>query len=133
MEQMVTHIEPKPVNQQKVKKLVKIAIILGIITAIEFGLAVSMPRGYFLYSIFIGLTIVKAFYIVSEFMHLKYESKALIWWIILPSILVIWLIIALLDESGSVREIGHAYHFDYLNKPGKTPAFISHTLCNFVT
>ena len=105
MDHSVTHIEPRPADKKKVKKLVRIAVILGIITAIEFIMAVTMPRGYLLYAIFIGLTIVKAYYIVSEFMHLKYESRALIWWILLPSIFVIWLIIALIDESGSLYHV----------------------------
>ena len=104
MDNTVSHIEPKPVNKKKVNKLVRIAVILGVLTAIEFFLAITMPRGYLLFSIFIGLTLVKAYYIVSEFMHLKYESKALIWWILLPTILIIWLIIALIDESGSMYQ-----------------------------
>ena len=104
MDHTVTHVEPQPVNKRKVNKLIRIAVILGILTAIEFVLAVTMPRGYLLYAVFIGLTLVKAYYIVSEFMHLKYESKALIWWILLPTILIIWLIIALIDESGSLYQ-----------------------------
>ena len=101
MEQVVA-IEVKPVNKKKVKKLWKIAMILGIVTLIEFFMAFTLPRGYLLYAGFIGLTIVKAFYIVSEFMHLKYEAKALIWSILLPAIFVIWLIVALLAEGGSI-------------------------------
>jgi len=100
-------VEVKPVNKAKVRKLWKIALILGIITTIEFFMAYTMPRGILLYAAFIGLTIVKAFYIVSEFMHLKYEVKALIWSILLPMIFVIWLIIALLAESGSI--FNHLY------------------------
>jgi len=101
MEQVVA-VEVKPVNKKKVKKLWKIALILGIITAIEFVMAFTLPRGSLLYAGFIGLTLVKAFYIVSEFMHLKYEVKALIWSILLPIIFVIWLIVALLAEGGSI-------------------------------
>ena len=101
MEQVVA-VEVKPVNKKKVKKLWKIALILGIITAIEFVMAFTLPRGALLYAGFIGLTLVKAFYIVSEFMHLKYEVKALIWSILLPIIFVIWLIVALLAEGGSI-------------------------------
>jgi len=101
MEQVVS-VEVKPVNKKKVKKLWKIAMILGVITAIEFLMAFTLPRGYLLYAGFILLTLVKAFYIVSEFMHLKYEVKALIWSILLPTIFVIWLIIALLAEGGSI-------------------------------
>lgn len=99
------NVEVKPVNKEKVKKLWKIALILGIITAIEFFMAFTMPRGILLYAAFIGLTIVKAFYIVSEFMHLKYEVKALIWSILLPMIFVVWLIIALLAEGGSILNL----------------------------
>ena len=97
-----TEVKPQPVDKEKVKKLWKIAGILGVVTAVEFLLAFTMPRGILLYSVFIGLTLVKAFYIVSEFMHLKYEVKSLIWSIMLPAIFVIWLIIALLAEGGAV-------------------------------
>ncbi len=101
MEQVVS-IEVKPVNKKKVRKLWKIAMILGVVTAIEFVMAFTLPRGYLLYAGFIALTLLKAFYIVSEFMHLKYEVKALIWSILLPTLFVIWLIIALLAEGGSI-------------------------------
>ena len=101
MEQVVS-IEVKPVNKKKVRKLWKIAMILGVVTAIEFVMAFTLPRGYLLYAGFIALTLLNAFYIVSEFMHLKYEVKALIWSILLPTLFVIWLIIALLAEGGSI-------------------------------
>lgn len=104
MEQ-TANIQVKPVDKKKVKKLWRIALILGIITAVEFFMAYTMPRGILLYAAFILLTIVKAFYIVSEFMHLKYEVKALIWTILLPMVFVIWLIVALIAEGGSVFKI----------------------------
>lgn len=106
MEQ-IADIQVKPVNKKKVKKLWRIALILGIITALEFFMAYTMPRGILLYAAFILLTIVKAFYIVSEFMHLKYEVKALIWSILLPLVFVIWLVVALIAEGGSVFQILH--------------------------
>lgn len=104
MEQ-VASVEVQPVNKKKVKKLWKIALILGIATTIEFVLAFTMPRGYLLYAVFVGLTILKAYYIVSEFMHLKYEVKSLIWSILLPTILVIWLIVAVLVEGDYVLNV----------------------------
>jgi len=104
MEQTAS-IAVKPVDKKKVKKIWKIALILGIVTSIEFVMAYTMPRGVLLYAAFIGLTIVKAFYIVSEFMHLRYEVKALIWSILLPAIFVIWLIVALLAEGNAVLNI----------------------------
>ena len=104
MEQ-TANIEVKPVDKAKVKKIWKIAIILGIVTSVEFLLAFTMSRGILLYIIFVGLTLVKAFYIVSEFMHLKYEVKSLIWSILLPTILAIWLIVALLVEADAILRI----------------------------
>jgi cytochrome c oxidase subunit 4 len=95
-------VQVLPVNKEKIRKLVRIAVILGIITSIEFFLAVAMPKGMLLYAVFIGLTLVKAYYIVSEFMHLKYEVKILIWSVLLPVIFVIWFIIAMFTEGGSV-------------------------------
>lgn len=78
--------------------------ILLIVTALEFLVAFTIPHEYKVLriAIFIGMTIIKAYYIVSVFMHMKYEVKALVWSILLPMIFVIWLIVALLIESGSV-------------------------------
>lgn len=53
-------------------------------------------------SIFLGLTVVKAFYIVGEFMHLKHEVKALIWSVLIPTLFIVWLVIALIVEGGSI-------------------------------
>ena len=92
----------QPADKSKIRKLWKIALILAIVTAIEFAFAIVLPRGPLLYFTFIALTIVKAFYIVAEFMHLKGEVKTLIWSIMIPLIFVIWLIIALLAEASSI-------------------------------
>jgi cytochrome c oxidase subunit IV len=101
----ISQVEVKPADKAKVSKLWRIALILGIVTAFEFLCAFTLPRGVFLITIFVSLTLVKAFYIVSEFMHLKYEVKTLIWSIIIPTIFVIWLIVALLYEGGYIHSI----------------------------
>ena len=95
-------VHPLPVNKEKVRKLVRIAVILGIITSTEFFLAIAMPRGILLYAVFVTLTLVKAFYIVSEFMHLKYEVKIMIWTILVPFFFVVYFILMMLTEGGSV-------------------------------
>ncbi len=95
-------IQPLPVDKAKVRKIVRITIILGIITSVEFFLATAMPRGALLYAVFVSLTLVKAFYIVTEFMHLKYEVKIMIWTIMVPFFFVIYFIIMMLTEGGSV-------------------------------
>lgn len=72
---------------------------------IEFTLAYFMKSGGLRTSIFVIMTLVKAFYIVGEFMHLKHEVKSLIWAIVVPVIFIIWLLVALLTEGGSIFEL----------------------------
>lgn len=73
-------------------------ILVGL-TALEFVFAFAMDAGTVRNAIFIILTIFKAFYIVAEFMHLKHETKALIWSILIPMALVVWLMVALIAEG----------------------------------
>lgn len=94
------HVHPK--DPAKIRKVWFTAGILAVVTAIEFILAFTMERGPLLTSIFVILTFVKTFYIVGEFMHLKYEVKVLIWSIVLPVMFIIWLITALLMEGGYI-------------------------------
>lgn len=76
--------------------------ILSILTAIEFVIAFMMGSGMLKVSIFIIMTIVKAFFIVGEFMHLKHETKSLIWTILIPCLFVLWLLGALMHEGGAI-------------------------------
>ncbi|WKN44385.1 cytochrome C oxidase subunit IV family protein [Tunicatimonas pelagia] len=100
-----TTVKVQPKDQKKINQLWRIAGILAIVTAIEFAFAYILPRGPLLYFTFIALTLVKAFYIVAEFMHLKGEVKTLIWSIVIPTIFVVWLVIALLAEGSSIFEL----------------------------
>lgn len=77
-------------------------MILLVITAVEFVLAFTMERGLLLYFLFIALTIVKAKYIMMEFMHLGDEVKPLFYSIIVPLIFLVWLIIALMKEGAEI-------------------------------
>ncbi len=49
--------------------------------------------------LFIVLGIVKAFYIVAVFMHMKFERKWLVNFIIYPMLLVVFLVILMLIEG----------------------------------
>jgi caa(3)-type oxidase subunit IV len=93
--------EIRKANQAKIWK---VAGILAIVTAIEFVFAFSMEAGFMRTSIFFVLTIVKAFYIVAEFMHLRHEVKTLIYAVVVPMIFVVWLVIALIYEGSSVLD-----------------------------
>lgn len=100
----ITNVEVKPADKANINKLWKIAGLLLVVTLIEFAFAFALPESmkWTKIAIFIGLTFVKAFYIVSEFMHLKHETKVLIWSIVLPMIFVVWLVIALIYEGGAI-------------------------------
>src|SRR5436190_20067193 len=93
------HVNVLPPNKEKIKKLWTVAAILGAVTAFEFLIAFTMHHGPLKTSIFVGLTIVKAAYIVGEFMHLKYEVKVLFWSILIPMIFVIWMLVAFVYEG----------------------------------
>lgn len=88
-----------PPDKEKIKKLWTVAGILGVITAFEFLVAFSMGHGPLKTSIFVVMTIVKAAYIVGEFMHLRHESKVLLWSILIPMCFVVWMLVAFVYEG----------------------------------
>ena len=94
-----------PPDREKIKKLWTVAGILGIVTAFEFLIAFVMDHGALKTSIFVGLTIVKAAYIVGEFMHLRYEVKVLFWSILIPMIFVVWMLVAFVYEGIAISDV----------------------------
>jgi len=87
----------------------KATLWLSIATVLEVGLALlyfylpvfhSMPR-MLLNLFFILATLFKAFFIIGEFMHLRYERRALIISLGIPTIFIVWAIIAFLLEGQS--------------------------------
>lgn len=99
------HVTVIPPDKEKIKKLWKVAGILGLVTAFEFLIAFTMDHGSLKTFIFVALTIVKAAYIVMEFMHLKYEVKVLFWSIMIPLIFIVWLLVALIYEGVSISGV----------------------------
>lgn len=98
----VSEVHVVPADKEKIKKIWVTAGILAAITAVEFAFAFGMDAGTLRTAIFVGLTIVKAFYIVGEFMHLKYEVKVLIWSVLIPMVFVAWMLVAFVYEGTSV-------------------------------
>jgi len=88
-----------PPDKEKIKKLWTVAAILGVITAFEFLIAFTMGHGPLKTTIFVIMTIVKAAYIVGEFMHLRHESKVLLWSILIPMGFVVWMLVAFVYEG----------------------------------
>jgi len=103
MDSEESKVVAQPVDKAKVRHILKVAGILFVVTVLEFIIAFTLGAGGLKTSIFVVMTIVKAYYIVSEFMHLGHEEKGLRWMIIFPTILVIWLIVALLAEGSYIN------------------------------
>jgi cytochrome c oxidase subunit IV len=96
------HVNVIPPDKAKIKKLWTVAGILLAVTIVEFIIAFTMNAGVPKTTIFILLTIVKAAYIVGEFMHLRYEVKVLFWSIMIPLVFIIWMLVAFIYEGFSI-------------------------------
>ncbi len=112
MEQAV-HAEHS--NDGAVKEIWRVTIILSILTAVELALGFYMMRltnHQFILAIkgtIVILMMVKAFYIVGYFMHLKHELKNLIMTIVVPLLLFVWFITAFLYEGNSYKNLRNTY------------------------
>lgn len=94
------------------KKIWKVTALLSILTAAEIAMGIwlsSRDSGYwgFIKISFIVMTLVKAFYIVMEFMHLGHENKSLRRYIIVPYLIFIAYMIYLIVMEGF--KVGNGY------------------------
>lgn len=105
MEQENTQVQVIPADKSKIKKIWRVALILAFVTAVEFVIAFTIGAGAFKTWVFILLTIVKAFYIVAEFMHLGHEKKSLVWSILLPTMFIVFLIFILMYQGAALFEV----------------------------
>jgi len=90
-------------SRRQIKRILKVTLWLSAITIVEVGLgliagAMGMPRGI-LNTIFLILTLAKATYIVSVFMHLGDELRNFMIIVLIPLALFIWFIIAFLADG----------------------------------
>lgn len=111
------HHVPGPEN---VKRIWKIFWVLLIITVIELGLGLFLYATDFPHSldlaikgVIVILSLAKAFYIVSIFMHLGDEIRNMIMSIVVPLMLFIWFIAAFLWDGNSYKNLRNTYdkHF----------------------
>ena len=104
IEPEISSVTPEPLDKSIIWKIWKVAIILGVVTAAEFYVALQFPEEWkdFKLFLFIGMTFIKAGYIVGEFMHLAHEQKSLIWTIALPCAFVVWLLGALFIQADAI-------------------------------
>jgi cytochrome c oxidase subunit 4 len=99
------HVTVLPPNKEKIAHLWKVAGILLLITIFEFIIAFTMGHGSFKTAIFVVMTIIKAGYIVGEFMHLRYEAKVLFWSVLIPTLFIIWMLVAFVYEGMKLSDI----------------------------
>ena len=91
------------------KVIKKVTIILSIVTIIELGLGLTIytiGHGNHMAVLLIKgivcvLSLAKAFYIVSYFMHLGDEIRNFVMTIVVPLLLFVWFIIAFLADGDS--------------------------------
>lgn len=103
-------------------------IILSVLTVIELGLGLlmySMDNLSYgvelaIKGVIVILTLAKAFYIVSIFMHLGDEIRNMIMTIVVPLMLFIWFIIAFVADGNSYKNLRNKYDLHF--KETTTPA-----------
>jgi hypothetical protein len=102
------------------RRVKKTTILLSVITIIELAIGLTIYSLYkgetnreFLILCFKGvvciLTLAKAYYIVSVFMHLGDEIRNMIMTIVVPLMLFIWFIIAFIYEGNSYKNLRNKY------------------------
>jgi cytochrome c oxidase subunit IV len=114
------------------KRVRNTTILLSIITIIELGIGLfiyTLHKGNadreFLILCFKGvvciLTLAKAYYIVSVFMHLGDEIRNMIMTIVVPLLLFVWFIIAFVADGNSYKNMRNKYdlHFKETTMPQK--------------
>ncbi|MFP5042215.1 cytochrome C oxidase subunit IV family protein [Parasediminibacterium sp. JCM 36343] len=113
-----------------VKEIWKVTGYLTILTLIELGLGFWMMSVHpetqpglrlAIKGTIVILMMVKAFYIVGYFMHLKHELKNLIMTICVPLLLFVWFITAFLYEGNSYKNLRNNYD-PYKKAQAHTPA-----------
>lgn len=114
------------------RRVRKTTILLSVITIIELGIGLTIytihkganPNAGLVLA-FKGmvciLTLAKAYYIVSVFMHLGDEIRNMIMTIVVPLMLFIWFIFAFIYEGNSYKNLRNKFdpHFKESTMPKK--------------
>lgn len=111
--EITIHHEPS----DSTKRIWKVFWILLIITMVELGLglslyALTLPEGlrmHLIKGVIIILSLAKAYFIVSVFMHLGDEIRNMIMTIVVPLTLFIWFILAFIYDGNSYKNLRNKY------------------------
>ncbi len=115
-------------KEAAIKGVYRGLVLLGVLTLIEVAISLfgkghlgwdpantfqmTLPFTDFTFSPILGLvalgligfSLYKAYFIIYEFMHMGHEVKALRMTVLMPTILLVWAIIAFFQEGGSYKE-----------------------------
>lgn len=126
---MAHHILDDATYHSQRKAVIMATVWLTVITIIEVVAALVwmsvFPEGgprMLLNSFFILASLLKAYFIVGEFMHVRYETRALALTILVPTVFLIWFIIAFLWEGAEWKQ----NRMDWNAMPVLTPAVEHH-------
>lgn len=93
------------------KGIWKVFFILLALTGLEFLIALGfvhhwgiLHKGTLLNIIYIALTLVKAYYIVAYFMHLKFEKSGFILCVSIVFVFIIYFIVLMMIEGGYLHD-----------------------------
>jgi len=98
------HLLDDVTYKSQVSAVWKATIIMAVVTVVEVGMALVWPEAWsrgILNLLFILMSVMKAFFIVGEFMHLKYEVRAMAMSVLMPLLFLVWAIIAFGMEGES--------------------------------
>lgn len=115
-----------PHKDDAVKRFMKVTWVLSIITLIELAMGFALAKHWlghsttvilFVKGVICILSLAKAYYIVSVFMHLGDEIRNMIMTIVVPLMLFVWFIAAFLWDGGSWKNLRNT---DAGSRPDKT-------------
>lgn len=111
-----THLGTSEADIAQVKRIWKVFWILLVLTILELALGLTIYRidlganpneslVLMIKGVICILTLAKAFYIISIFMHLGDEIRTMIMTVGLPTLLFIWFIIAFIADGNSFKHL----------------------------
>jgi cytochrome c oxidase subunit 4 len=111
-----THLGTTEADKAHVKNIWKAFWILLVLTILELALGLTIYKidqganpneslVLVIKGVICILTLAKAFYIISIFMHLGDEVRSMVMTIGMPALLFIWFIIAFIAEGSSYRHL----------------------------
>lgn len=140
--QSFSEVTLQPEHHGSTRRIWVVMGILSVITIIELILGLGLAKHWygdphvnyhlvlFVKGVICILTLVKAYYIVSVFMHLGDEIKNFITTIIIPLLLFIWFIISFLWEGESWKNMkntnAHSREYKTEQVQQATPAMNQH-------